>query len=101
MDEDSNGGQKPSEDLVAVDGHLAIVVSPVCILFTSRRLKVSTQAGADTVAISLSHIWYFLLNKPNCLQRLRKELDDTFPLGEDSSLNFAKQSTMPYLNACM
>ena len=46
-------------------------------------------------------MWYFLMSNPGCLERLRKEVDDAFPPGEDSSLNLTKQGLMPYLNACM
>ena len=59
------------------------------------------QAGSDTAAITLSHLWYFLHSNPRCLKRLCSEIDETFPGGEDSVTDLARQTTMPYLNACM
>lgn len=57
-------------------------------------------AGSDTAATALSHIFYFLLRNPACYQRLQREIDETFPRGEDT-MDFTKQTEMPYLNACM
>ena len=65
------------------------------------RFHFVARGGADTAATTLSHLWYFLLSNPACLERLRKEVDDAFPSGEDSSLDLTKQGLMPYLNACM
>ena len=59
------------------------------------------QAGSDTAATTLSHLWYFLLSNPDCFARLRKEIDDAFPRGEDSMRDLTKQGAMPYLNACI
>lgn len=102
MDEDGNEPVKPPVELVAVDGQLAIIVSTTSLTF--RQLCIiddDSQAGGDTSATTLSHLWYFLLTNPACLRRLRKEVDDAFPPGEDSTRDFAKQGSMPYLNACM
>jgi Cytochrome P450 len=55
---------------------------------------------ADTAPIALVAVWYNLMRHPECYARLRKEIDDTFPNGEEPS-NQAKLSGMPYLNACM
>lgn len=57
-------------------------------------------AGSDTTATVLSHLWYFLLKYPACLQRLRQEIDEQFPRGQ-KLFDFSKQADMPYLNACM
>ncbi|EKM54122.1 uncharacterized protein PHACADRAFT_257741 [Phanerochaete carnosa HHB-10118-sp] len=83
MDEDGHEPVKPTKALVAVDGMLAII------------------AGGDTTATTLSHLFYFLLRYPTYFERLRKEIDEAFPHGEDSSLNFTKQASMPLLNACI
>ena len=83
MDENGYEPIKPTKALVAVDGQLAII------------------AGGDTTATTLSHIFYFLLRHPTYLERLRREVDEVFPQGEDSTLDFTKQTTMPFLNACM
>nr|AAX81445.1 high nitrogen upregulated cytochrome P450 monooxygenase 1 [Phanerodontia chrysosporium] len=83
MDEDGHEAVRPTKALVAVDGQLAII------------------AGGDTTATTLSHIVYFLLRYPIYLDRLRKEIDETFPDGADSTLDFTKQTNMPFLNACI
>lgn len=57
------------------------------------------QAGADTTSTTLSHLWYLLLRNPTCLERLRKEVDEVFAQGDEP--DFAKQVSMPYLNACL
>ena len=57
-------------------------------------------AGSDTAAIVLSHFCYFMLRHPECAEQLRKEIDATFPPGEDI-MDFSRQAEMPYLNACM
>ncbi|KAF7789587.1 hypothetical protein EIP86_000533 [Pleurotus ostreatoroseus] len=57
-------------------------------------------AGSDTAATALTHIWYFLLRNPNCLFQLRKEIDETFPVGHET-FDFSKQADLPYLNACI
>lgn len=79
MDEDGVEIYPPS---VTADGMLAII------------------AGSKTSAIALSHVFYFLLRHPQCLQRLQKEIDDAFPRGDDPT-HFTKQADMLYLNACM
>ena len=61
---------------------------------------MSIIAGSDTSATALSHIFYFLFRRPECLQRLYAEVDEAFPQGEDT-MDFTKQAEMPYLNACM
>ena len=69
--------------VVAADGMLAIV------------------AGSDTTATAVSHVLYFLARHPECMERLRKEVEDEYPGSTDPLLDFAKQAEMPYLNACM
>ncbi|GJE95883.1 cytochrome P450 [Phanerochaete sordida] len=84
MDEDGHEAVKPTKALVAVDGQLAII------------------AGGDTTATTLSHLVYYMLRYPKYLDRLRKEVDETFPDGADSTLDFTKQTnSMPFLNACI
>ena len=82
-DEDGVEPVKPDKVLAVIDGQLAII------------------AGGDTTAITLSHVIYFLLRYPTYMERLRREVDEAFPQGEDSTLDFTKQTNMPLLNACM
>ena len=82
MDEDGVETTKPSLKEVVADGMLSII------------------AGSDTSAIALTHILYFLFQRPECFQKLSAEVDEVFPKGEDT-MDFTKQAEMPYLNACM
>ncbi|TCD71818.1 hypothetical protein EIP91_003161 [Steccherinum ochraceum] len=83
MDGDDLESVKPPMDTVASDGALAIV------------------AGSDTSATALSHCFYFLLRNPKCMQRLREEIESIYPGATDTTLDFAQQAEMPYLNACI
>ena len=73
---------KPSMPVVYSDGTLAII------------------AGADTTATTLTALWYYLLLDPTNVDRLRREVDDYFPPGEEP-VDFTRMVTMPFLNACM
>ncbi|KAF7797907.1 hypothetical protein EIP86_009113 [Pleurotus ostreatoroseus] len=83
LGEGEDEADRPSKITAMIDGQLA------------------TLAGSDTAAIALSHLWCFLLTHPKCYERLRQEIDETFPLKEDISSDLSLQSSMPYLNACM
>ena len=58
-------------------------------------------AGSDTAATALSQTLYFLLRHPECMQKLREEIESVYPGSTDPLLDFGKQAEMPYLNACM
>ena len=92
---------KPTIDTAAIDGQLAIIVSPRAVFQSGILPQVFPQAGSDTAATTLAHLWYFLLSNPRCFEQLRKEVDQTFPQGEDSMADLTRQGAMPYLNACM
>ncbi|KAJ3551693.1 hypothetical protein NM688_g4557 [Phlebia brevispora] len=80
--EDDAMNTKPSAESVASDGMLAVI------------------AGSDTTATAMSNVWFFMLKHPECLAKLRKEIDATFPDGEETS-DFSRHANMPYLNACI
>lgn len=80
-DEVASQSEARPQDLIA-DGMVAII------------------AGSDTTATMLSHLLYFMLRYPQCGERLQKEIETTFPHGEDP-VDFARLGEMPYLNACM
>lgn len=61
---------------------------------------LSLVAGSDTSAVTITHLIYYLLRHPECAERLKKEIDETFPDGDDP-LDFSRQADMPYLNACL
>jgi len=59
-------------------------------------------AGADTTAISLRSMFYYLLQNPKCLERLVEEIDDMDRAGKLSEIvTFAESSDMPYMQACL
>lgn len=82
-DEDELEEVKPPIEVAAADGGLAII------------------AGSDTAANALSQTFYFLFLQPQCMAKLRKEIEAEYPGSTDPLLDFAKQAEMPYLNACM
>ncbi|KAH8103349.1 high nitrogen upregulated cytochrome P450 monooxygenase 1 [Cristinia sonorae] len=83
MDGDDLEQVKPPLEEVASEGGLAIV------------------AGSDTTAVTLSHVFYFLLCHPPCMERLHKEVGSQYPGATDTMSDFARHADMPYLNACV
>ena len=57
-------------------------------------------AGSDTSATAISNVLYLLLRHPECMKRLQKEIDETFP-DPDAVMDYSRQADMVYLNACM
>ena len=72
---------KPPLPVVCSDGLLAVV------------------AGSDTTATAVSVLVYYLLHDSMAFNRLRAEIDQYFPPGDEPD-NFSKMASMPYLNAC-
>jgi len=61
-------------------------------------------AGSDTSATTMSNTWYFLLTHPTAFARLRAEIDDAFPPGDEFELtgaNANKLADLSYLNAVL
>lgn len=58
-------------------------------------------AGADTTAISLSAVFYYLIKSPNAMRRLRSEVDEVFKSESitDGHLAFKEANNLPYLQA--
>lgn len=58
-------------------------------------------AGADTTAISLSAVLYYLIQYPNTMQKLRNEVEDCISNGsfDGNHLTFKQSQEMPYLQA--
>lgn len=79
---DEEGTRKSSITTAASEGVLAII------------------AGSDTVASTLTALWYYLMRDASMFNRLRAEVDMHFPFGQEP-LDFSKMSRMPYLNACI
>jgi cytochrome P450 len=58
------------------------------------------NAGSDTTAISLNNVMFFLLKNPNCMAKLREELDAV--LDQDEIVApYSKVKHLPYLRACL
>lgn len=55
-------------------------------------------AGADTTAVSISAIMYYLMQKPDVLQKLRAEVDAHLQHGEET-IPFKVGNQLPYLQA--
>jgi cytochrome P450 len=59
-------------------------------------------AGADTTAISLRSMFYYLCKNPRCYLRVVDEIDAMDSAGELSEIvTFAESNQMKYLQACM
>ncbi len=59
-------------------------------------------AGADTTAISLRSMFYYLCKNPRCYTRLVGEIDSMDSKGRLSEIvSFAESNQMKYLQACM
>ncbi|CAG8138182.1 unnamed protein product [Penicillium salamii] len=55
-------------------------------------------AGSDTTAISLSSTLYYLIRAPGCLEKLRKEIEES---GVGPNPTFKETQAMPYLQAVL
>ncbi|KAI8984902.1 high nitrogen upregulated cytochrome P450 monooxygenase 2 [Trametes punicea] len=55
-------------------------------------------AGSDTTSIALTNLFYFVLSNPDVYTRLRAEIDQFFPPGENA-LDTKHHPNMPFLNA--
>jgi cytochrome P450 len=67
--------------------------NPGTYLLTTTRI-----AGADTTGTSATYTVALLVNHPEKLSALKKEIDTAFP-SKDSPITFAKAQDLPYLNA--
>ncbi|KAH9990641.1 high nitrogen upregulated cytochrome P450 monooxygenase 2 [Russula compacta] len=57
-------------------------------------------AGSDTTSTTLAVLFYYLIQNPTALDRLRDEVEKEFPAGEEP-LDAAKLCRMAWLNACI
>lgn len=54
-------------------------------------------AGTDTSSRSLAVTMYYLLSNPDCLARMRHELETSLPLNKDHTYSFSQLEKLPYL----
>ncbi|PQE32402.1 cytochrome P450 protein [Rutstroemia sp. NJR-2017a WRK4] len=60
--------------------------------------SANVVAGSDTTGISLAAIFYYLLKRPDCYQKLREEADAVQP-SPSKEFTFQEAQAMPYLQA--
>ena len=58
-------------------------------------------AGSDTTSITLGGVFFYMLKNPGLYDRLRREVDSTFPPGEGEPFDSQKLANMPFLNSVM
>jgi cytochrome P450 len=63
-------------------------------------------AGSETTAISLASVFYFTLKNPQCMRRLRDEIDEAVRTGQiedrkSGLVSWAESQRLPYLDACI
>lgn len=63
-------------------------------------ISIIINAGADTTAIALSQILVLLIKHPECLGKLRSEIDNALD-PEDAVAPYDKVRDLPYLRACL
>ncbi|KAL1854988.1 hypothetical protein Plec18170_004400 [Paecilomyces lecythidis] len=57
-------------------------------------------AGSDTTSLSLSSVLFYIYRHPRCLERVRKELENS-GLTSHSQLSFQQVQKLPYLQAAI
>ncbi|KAK4888609.1 hypothetical protein LTR27_012504 [Elasticomyces elasticus] len=63
-------------------------------------VSIMMNAGSTTTAIAMTNIMYLLLKNPQCMQRLREEIDEA--LDDDEVIApYEKVKYLPYLRACL
>ncbi|CAI7668891.1 unnamed protein product [Penicillium crustosum] len=63
-------------------------------------------AGSETTAISIAAVFYYLLKNPECMTRVKKELDDAVDNGTivnrpTGLVSWTESRQLPYLDACV
>ncbi|GKT50770.1 pisatin demethylase [Colletotrichum spaethianum] len=60
--------------------------------------RANVMAGSDTTGSSLSAVFYYLMKRPDCYQKLREEVDAVQP-SQTKDFIFRETLNMPYLQA--
>ncbi|KAF4769461.1 hypothetical protein HAV15_008703 [Penicillium sp. str.  len=63
-------------------------------------------AGSETTAISIAAVFYYLLKNPECMTRVKQELDDAVENGTivnrpTGLVSWTESRQLPYLDACI
>ncbi|KAK9779566.1 putative Cytochrome P450 [Seiridium cardinale] len=63
-------------------------------------VSIMMNAGSDTTAIAMNNVMYWLLKNPECMKKLREEVD--YVLDDDEVVApYDKVKHLPYLRACL
>ena len=63
-------------------------------------ITVMLNAGSTTTAIAMTNVMYQMLKNPECMKKLRQEIEET--LDEDEEVApYEKVKYLPYLRACL
>ncbi|KAH8163430.1 hypothetical protein CIB48_g4838 [Xylaria polymorpha] len=63
-------------------------------------VSIMMNAGSDTTAIAMNNAMYWLLRHPECMARLRRELDAVLE-NDEVIAPYDKVKHLPYLRACL
>ena len=63
-------------------------------------VSIMMNAGSDTTAIAMNNAMFLLLKNPQCLKKLREELDNALEDDEEVA-SYDKVKHLPYLRACL
>ncbi|KAI9370424.1 cytochrome P450 [Aspergillus egyptiacus] len=66
-------------------------------------INIMMNAGSVTTAIAITNVLYQLLKNPECLGKLREEIDSVFDDDDENSIvaPYDKVKHLPYLRACL
>jgi len=63
-------------------------------------VSIMMNAGSTTTAIAMANVMYMLLKNPDCMEKLRDEIDHVFDEDEVVA-SYDKVKYLPYLRACL
>lgn len=63
-------------------------------------VSIMMNAGSDTTAIAMNNAMFWLLKNPNCLRKLREEIDAVME-PDEVVVSYDKVKYLPYLRACL
>ncbi|KAH8204608.1 hypothetical protein TruAng_001237 [Truncatella angustata] len=63
-------------------------------------VSIMMNAGSDTTAIAMNNVMYWLLKNPECMRKLRDEVDYVLD-GDEVVAPYDKVKHLPYLRACL
>ncbi|KAL4880479.1 cytochrome P450 [Aspergillus karnatakaensis] len=64
-------------------------------------INIMMNAGSVTTAIAITNVMYQLLKNPDCLAKLRAEIDSIYDSDDEIIAAYDKVKHLPYLRACL